>query len=100
MKFLKCKIARTTFVILLFWKDLNKILKSVGLNPLEIMGQKYGIFYQIIANHLHHWTTAATLPSHNYHLTPTKIEIWVRQDNAGLCCAGGAQVKLQCLQGH
>ena len=45
----------TTFVILLMWRDLNRILQSSGLNPLEITRQKYGICYQTIVKKLYHW---------------------------------------------
>ena len=48
----KIKSAHTTFVIPLFWKDLNRIQQGTGLNPFEIMGQKYGICYQTIVNQL------------------------------------------------
>ena len=42
---LKIKRAHTTFVMPLFWKDLNRIQQGTGLNPFEIMGQEYGICY-------------------------------------------------------
>ena len=51
------KSAHTTFVILLFWKDLNRIQQGTGLNPVEIVGQKYGICYQTTVNQLYHWVT-------------------------------------------
>ena len=52
---LKIKRAHTTFVMPLFWKDLNRIQQGTGLNPFEIMGQEYGICYQITVNQLYHW---------------------------------------------
>ena len=42
-------------MMLQFWKDLNRIQQSMELKVLEIMVQKYGIFYKTNVNPLHNW---------------------------------------------